>query len=518
MQRMKSQGNPVSNGPKDMVKDEEFDSWRNQNQQPQPAAQQQTTYQPHLSTSNLGEPYIPSYYASMSFPYLNQGLGDGAWSNGGDPVGFFGSYGGQMGAGGEQPPQHYVDGGAGMFSQNSFAGYGQGFGFFPGSGGDYSTWGTAASSGQPAAAAAAASKGYPEEYYRGDYDQTGMDRGLKHLEQGLRSLALGGDKDFAGSKEPYGKDPKKLGGSDKKLSWASVASQPAKPKAVKSKSPLLPAAAPSKHPMDIGTWEGKNGAKPRGSAAPWASQAPPPPENSYTHPVLEKLRHENNYNPKDFDLEPKGARFFIIKSYSEDDIHRSIKYSIWCSTEHGNKRLDAAYRDAQGPVLLFFSVNGSGHFCGMAEMVSPVDYTASSSVWAQDKWKGQFRVRWVYVKDVPNSQLRHIRLENNENKPVTNSRDTQEVPPEKGRQVLKILHGFRHTTSIFDDFLHYEKRQEEDEQREFPSVPAGGPAEPGLLPNLDHLKAAEAMKENKQMPMPTSNHHMQSRYHHQQAW
>ncbi|KAH8025981.1 hypothetical protein HPB51_015286 [Rhipicephalus microplus] len=269
--------------------------------------------------------------------------------------------------------------------------------------------------------------------------------------------------------------------------------------------------------MDIGTWEGKNGAKPRGSAAPWASQAPPPPESSYVHPVLEKLRLENNYNPKDFDLEPKGARFFIIKSYSEDDIHRSIKYSIWCSTEHGNKRLDAAYRDAQGPVLLFFSVNGSGHFCGMAEMVSPVDYTASSSVWAQDKWKGQFRVRWVYVKDVPNSQLRHIRLENNENKPVTNSRDTQEVPPDKGRQVLKILHGFRHSTSIFDDFLHYEKRQEEDEQREFPSVPAGGPGEPGLLPNLDHLKAAEAMKDNKQMPMPTSNHHMQSRYHHQQA-
>ena len=38
---------------------------------------------------------------------------------------------------------------------------------------------------------------------------------------------------------------------------------------------------------------------------------------------------------------------------------------------------------------------------------------------------GKFNVKWIYVKDVPNSQLRHIRLENNENKPVTNSRDTQ---------------------------------------------------------------------------------------------
>merc|ERR1719435_340023 len=94
-----------------------------------------------------------------------------------------------------------------------------------------------------------------------------------------------------------------------------------------------------------------------------------------------------------------------------------------------------------------------------------VDYDRSSSVWLQDKRKGQFVVKWIYVKDVPNSQLRHIRLENNENKPVTNSRDTQEVPPEKGRQVLKILHSYKHSTSIFDDFIHYEKRQEEDEVR-----------------------------------------------------
>lgn len=160
----------------------------------------------------------------------------------------------------------------------------------------------------------------------------------------------------------------------------------------------------------------------------------------------------------------------MIKSYSEDDIHRSIKYEIWCSTEHGNKRLDQAYREREpnGAVYLFFSVNGSGHFCGMAQMVSPVDYNSNSSVWSQDKWKGQFKVRWIYVKDVPNVQLRHIRLENNENKPVTNSRDTQEVPHAKGLQVLRIMHSYRHSTSIFDDFIHYEKRQEEEDSRKIP--------------------------------------------------
>lgn len=198
-----------------------------------------------------------------------------------------------------------------------------------------------------------------------------------------------------------------------------------------------------------------------------------------SHPVLDELRVKNNYNPTEFDLSVPNARFFVIKSYSEDDIHRSIKYEIWCSTEHGNKRLDQAYREREkepnGCVYLFFSVNGSGHFCGMAQMVSPVDYNCNSSVWSQDKWKGQFRVRWIYVKDVPNVQLRHIRLENNENKPVTNSRDTQEVPHTKGQQVLRILHTYRHSTSIFDDFVHYEKRQEEEDSRKIPDREGGGP-------------------------------------------
>lgn len=186
------------------------------------------------------------------------------------------------------------------------------------------------------------------------------------------------------------------------------------------------------------------------------------------HPVLENLKSVNEYNPKSFDLSPKNARYFVIKSFSEDDVHRSIKYEIWCSTEHGNKRLDAAFKaqNGQGPIYLFFSVNGSGHFCGMAEMLSSVDYSnTGGSVWVQDKFKGQFKVKWIYVKDVPNPQLRHIRLENNENKPVTNSRDTQEVPGDKGRMVLKIFHSFKHITSLFDDFTHYEKRQEEEKNK-----------------------------------------------------
>ncbi|XP_011487217.1 YTH domain-containing family protein 3 isoform X2 [Oryzias latipes] len=236
-----------------------------------------------------------------------------------------------------------------------------------------------------------------------------------------------------------------------------LASQPGPPQHLHQQQPQHPVPPPNRWvaPRNRGEGFGMGVGIPL-SAAPCSGEV---------HPVLEKLRVLNNYNPKDFDWNLKHGRVFIIKSYSEDDIHRSIKYSIWCSTEHGNKRLDSAYRSLgnKGPLYLLFSVNGSGHFCGVAEMRSPVDYNAYAGVWSQDKWKGKFEVKWVFIKDVPNNQLRHIRLENNDNKPVTNSRDTQEVPLEKAKQVLKVIATFKHTTSIFDDFAHYEKRQEEED-------------------------------------------------------
>ncbi|XP_020589260.1 uncharacterized protein LOC110030719 [Phalaenopsis equestris] len=174
--------------------------------------------------------------------------------------------------------------------------------------------------------------------------------------------------------------------------------------------------------------------------------------------------NRDQYNRADFPEKYADAKFFIIKSYSEDDIHRSIKYGVWASTPGGNKKLDSAYKEAMNkadgcPVFLFFSVNTSGQFVGAAEMVGPVDFDKTVDYWQQEKWIGCFNVKWHIVKDVPNSLLRHITLEYNDNKPVTNSRDTQEVKLEQGLQVLKILKDHVSKTSILDDFGFYETRQ-----------------------------------------------------------
>lgn len=60
-------------------------------------------------------------------------------------------------------------------------------------------------------------------------------------------------------------------------------------------------------------------------------------------------------------------------------------------------------------------------------MVGPVDFEKDADYWQQDRWSGQFTVQWHIIKDVPNIRFRHILLENNDNKPVTHSRDCQEV-------------------------------------------------------------------------------------------
>jgi len=208
------------------------------------------------------------------------------------------------------------------------------------------------------------------------------------------------------------------------------------------------------------------------------------------------------YNPPTFPMRPLNARYFVIKSFTEDDVYKCLKYEIWASTDKGNQRLDRAFREnsrapgeapvgggergsgegkgtGPGPIFLFFSVNASGHFCGMAQMLTPVDYNTSSNVWAQDgKWKGTFKVRWIFVKDLPNGQLRHIRLTNTpEMKSVTQSRDTQELPREAGEEVLRIMAEYSARTSLLQDMSFYEMQ----DQRPAPAQVGVAPPAPLLV-------------------------------------
>ena len=118
--------------------------------------------------------------------------------------------------------------------------------------------------------------------------------------------------------------------------------------------------------------QGGGGYAPYMNGPPVTPIYPSPPNTAANHVDVKTLERSRGLNPTTFEV-PPSMRSFIIKSFTEEDVAMSLKYGIWSSTVLGNKRLDAAFR-ASGhlmPIYLFFSVNGSRMFSGMAQMMTP---------------------------------------------------------------------------------------------------------------------------------------------------
>lgn len=131
--------------------------------------------------------------------------------------------------------------------------------------------------------------------------------------------------------------------------------------------------------------------------------------------ILDKYKYLVNLNKNNENFTKtitEKDKFFIIKSFSEEDVHKSIKYGVWSSTKTGNQTLDAAFKLTQengGNIYLLFSCNGSGRYVGVARMTSPVDEKKQFMYWTQDsKWPGLLNVEWIFVKDVPFRLFKHI--------------------------------------------------------------------------------------------------------------
>eukprot|EP00826_Nyctotherus_ovalis_P048607 TRINITY_DN5745_c0_g1_i28.p1 TRINITY_DN5745_c0_g1~~TRINITY_DN5745_c0_g1_i28.p1 ORF type:complete len:242 (+),score=64.21 TRINITY_DN5745_c0_g1_i28:264-989(+) len=166
--------------------------------------------------------------------------------------------------------------------------------------------------------------------------------------------------------------------------------------------------------------------------------------------------HLARVNSPDTTIDYKKARFFVIKSFTEDNVHKSMKYQVWSSTNEGNKRLNDAYHKSVAekvPLFLFFSVNGSKQFVGVAKMASEVDFKEGFAHWQQDrKWTGKFKVEWIFIKDIPNKEFKPIIVPSNENKSVTNMKDAQEIPFESGIKMLEIFKSYEAELSLLDGF------------------------------------------------------------------
>ena len=178
----------------------------------------------------------------------------------------------------------------------------------------------------------------------------------------------------------------------------------------------------------------------------------------------------NQRNAKILESINSNCKFFVIKSFSEEDVHKSIKYNVWSSSKDGNLTLSNAFRIAEegkGNVYLFFSCNGSGRYAGVAKMKTICDENKSFGLWTQDgKWPGLFDVEWIFIKDVPFKEFKDIiiTMKDGEIKPISNSRDTQEIPYEQAKIMLQRIAEYQNTNTILEHFEFYDMRQDNYER------------------------------------------------------
>ena len=165
-----------------------------------------------------------------------------------------------------------------------------------------------------------------------------------------------------------------------------------------------------------------------------------------------------------------NSKFFVIKSFSEEDVHKSIKYGVWSSSKNGNLTLSNAFQltnEKNGNVYLFFSCNGSGRYVGVARMKTLCDENRAFEFWTQDgKWPGLFDVEWLFIKDVPFKEFKEIiiTMKDGEIKPISNARDTQEIPFEQGKIMLQKIADYQNSNTILEHFEFYDIRQENYEK------------------------------------------------------
>ena len=100
-------------------------------------------------------------------------------------------------------------------------------------------------------------------------------------------------------------------------------------------------------------------------------------------------------------------------------------------------------------------------------MKSTCDFNKSFELWTQDgKWMGLFDVEWLFIKDVPFKEFKdiNITMKDGEIKPVSNSRDTQEIPFEQAKIMIEKIAKYQNSNTILEHFEFYDMRQDNYEK------------------------------------------------------
>ncbi|KAK0640992.1 YT521-B-like domain-containing protein, partial [Cercophora newfieldiana] len=135
------------------------------------------------------------------------------------------------------------------------------------------------------------------------------------------------------------------------------------------------------------------------------------------------------------------TRFFIVKSFNEQNVERCMEDGVWATQSHNVQTLTKAFASCKN-VIFFFSVNRSKAFQGYARMVTAPSPDIPKPRWITNiNWEvsDPFRIEWLSKTEVEFYRIGHIKNAYNEGNAVLVGKDGQEVEEEAGRKLLKEM-------------------------------------------------------------------------------
>lgn len=130
----------------------------------------------------------------------------------------------------------------------------------------------------------------------------------------------------------------------------------------------------------------------------------------------------------------RSTRYFVIKCNSAHNLQKSVEHNCWATQAHNELRLNDAFRTAPH-VVFIFSLNQSSAFQGYALMKSKFGKSKQKQRDIFDGWSLLCDIKWQRYYDLEFEEVGHIENPMNEYKPVTHSRDGQEMPNSAGREI-----------------------------------------------------------------------------------
>ncbi|TVY36828.1 Zinc finger CCCH domain-containing protein [Lachnellula subtilissima] len=143
-----------------------------------------------------------------------------------------------------------------------------------------------------------------------------------------------------------------------------------------------------------------------------------------------------------FDRGGKGdTRYFIVKSYNEENVLRCIADSVWTTQAQNGSVFKEAFESCKN-VILVFSINKSKAFQGYARMES-LPGSVQRPAWQESiNWEsaGAFKVKWMVVCSTKFRRIGHLKNALNEDQAVLIGKDGQEIEENCGLGLIELIH------------------------------------------------------------------------------